>query len=74
MRMEAFVENLDEPRKNERVAKKAPVLGNSWAKEAKGRERKRKDLRYWGVGSVEGIGEKAKKKALIGVEDPFEGF
>lgn len=72
--MEAFVEKLDEPRRKEKVARKAPVLGNSWAKEGKGRERKRKDLRYWGVGSVDGIGEKEKKKALTGVEDPFEGF
>ena len=78
--MEAFVERMDEPRRKERVARKAPLLGNSWAKERNGRENK-KDLRYWGVGSVDYTGEKARKKkasglerALVGVEDPFEGF
>ena len=87
--MEAFVETMDEPKRKERSPKKAPLLGNSWAKEGNGREnlnnknRKKKDLRYWGVGSVDGAvaGEKTKKKkpnglekALMGVENPFEGF
>ena len=73
--MEAFVETMDEPRRKDRVARKAPVLGNSWSKEGSGRGHKKKDLRYWGVGGVEGpAGDKAKKRALMGVEDPFEGF
>ena len=82
--MEAFVEKTDEPRKKDRVTRKAPLLGNSWAKEGNVPGTKKKDLRYWGVGTVEGTGEtmakKKKKKAsglekaLMGVEDPFEGF
>ncbi|KAL8786667.1 MAG: hypothetical protein Q9195_008121 [Heterodermia aff. obscurata] len=76
VRMEAFV---DEPRRKERVPRKAPLLGNSWAKEGRENHSKRKDLRYWGVGGVEAAAGKKKKpggleKALMGVENPFEGF
>ena len=80
--MEAFVVQREDERRVRRESRKPPPLGNSWAKELNGRERKRKkDLRYWGVGGVEGVGErgarrekKGMEKALRGLEDPFKGF
>ncbi|KAG7004425.1 hypothetical protein G7Y79_00025g057110 [Physcia stellaris] len=72
VRMEAFVE---EPKRQGR--KQVPPLGNSWARDAREANMK-KDLRYWGVGSVDQARGKKRgvgmESALKGVEDPFLGF
>lgn len=69
VRMEAFIEpKYEAPKERRHGRNKVPLLGNSWAKPPAS---KKKDLRYWGIGSSESMGSRSKGAEN---EDPFRGF